>query len=309
MAEYKTALVTGGAGFIGSHVVDALIEKGMEVHIVDDLSTGQKQNLHPKATFHQMSLLDPAFEALLRDLVPDAVFHLAAQVNLRHSVIDPPADARINIMGTLTVAHVCGEIGVKKVIYSSTGGPMYPEDASLPYQESTPPSPISPYGISKRTGEMYLHYAHRVHGLSYAALRYGNVYGPRQNAKGEAGVVSIFCERMLQGDPVGITGTGKQTRDFVFVEDVARANVMAMESDAIGVFNISTAIETDINTIFSTLKTILGYEPEAGKLPAAPGEVMRSVLSYQKAQETFAWKPTHTLEEGLEKTITWFKHT
>lgn len=307
MTTYKKALVTGGAGFIGSHVVDALIEKGIEVHIVDDLSTGQRENLNPKATLHECSLLDMAFEALVKDLVPDVIFHLAAQVNLRHSVIDPPNDARINVLGTLNVAHFAGKYGVKKVIYSSTGGPMYPEDAELPYAETVPPSPISPYGISKRSGEMYLHFAHRVHGLSYVALRYSNVYGPRQNAKGEAGVISIFSERMLRGEPVGITGSGEQTRDFVFVEDVARANMLAMESDFTGIVNISTEKETDINEVFSTLKQLLHYEGEAQKLPAAPGEVMRSVLSYQKAKDVLGWEPVYSLEQGLEKTITWFR--
>ena len=184
---------------------------------------------------------------------------------------------------------------------------MYPEDARMPYSEKTPPGPISPYGISKRAGEMYLHYAYQVHGMPYVALRYANVYGPRQNAKGEAGVVSIFSERMLKGEPVSITGTGKQTRDFVFVDDVVRANMLAMNRKVVGEFNISTSKETDINTLCKKMKKLIGHDLPARKVPAPPGEVMRSALSYAKARKQLGWEPRVKLDDGLKKTIAWFQ--
>jgi UDP-glucose 4-epimerase len=305
--KYKTALVTGGAGFIGSHIVDALIRRRIKVYVVDDLSSGQKKNINPNAHFTKMSILNPQFPTFLKKIKPDVIFHLAAQVNLRQSVIDPPTDARTNIMGTLTLAHLAGQFGVKKIVYSSTGGPMYPENARIPYSEKTPPGPISPYGISKRTGEMYLHYAYQVHGVPYVALRYANVYGPRQNAKGEAGVVSIFSEGMLAGKPLMITGTGKQTRDFVCVEDVVRANMLAMNRRVVGEFNIGTGRETDINTIFKKMAKIVGYELPPRKTPAPAGEVMRSALSSKKAKKMLGWEPKVKLEDGLKKTIKSFQ--
>jgi len=307
MPKYKTALVTGGAGFIGSHIVDALIRRRIKVYVVDDLSTGTKKNVNPNAHFTKMSILNPQFPKYLRRIKPDIVFHLAAQVNLRCSVEDPPGDARINVMGSLTIAHECGKLGVKKVVYTSTGGPMYPEGARIPYSEKTPPAPISPYGISKRSAEMYFNYAYHVHGMPYVALRYANVYGPRQNAKGEAGVISIFAEQMLKGAPTMITGTGKQTRDFVYVDDVVRANMAAMNRSVVGEFNIGTAKQTSINTIFRKMKKIIGYQLPERHVPSCPGEVMRSALSYKKAQKFLGWEPKVKLEDGLKKTIKWYQ--
>ena len=308
MPKYKTALVTGGAGFIGSHIVDALIRRRIKVYVVDDLSTGNKSNLNPNAHFTKLSVVNPQFAKYLKRLKPDIIFHLAAQINLRDSLIDPPTDARVNIMGTLTLAHLAGEIGVKKIVYSSTGGPMYPESARLPYSEKTPPQPISPYGISKRAGEMYLHYAYQVHGIPYVALRYANVYGPRQNSKGEAGVVAIFSESMLKGKPVTIFGTGKQTRDFVFIDDVVRANLFAMNRAVVGEFNISTGRQTDVNTILKKIKNITDYELPERRKPAVAGEVMQSALSYKKAKKFLGWEPKVKLNEGLTKTVKWLKN-
>lgn len=305
--KYKTALVTGGAGFIGSHIVDALIRRRIKVYVIDDLSTGLRKNINPNAHFTKLSVTSPQFAKYLKRVKPDVIFHLAAQINLRDSVVDPPNDAEINIMGTLTLAHLAGEIGVKKIIYSSTGGPMYPESARIPYSEKTPPEPISPYGISKRTGEMYLHYAYQVHGVPYVALRYANVYGPRQNAKAEAGVIAIFCQKMLKGESVHISGTGKQTRDFVYVEDVVRANMMAMNRKAVGEFNVGTGKETDINTLFKKLKKLTGYDLPVRKTTAPAGEVMRSALNAKKARAQLGWAPKVKMEDGLKKTLAWFQ--
>jgi UDP-glucose 4-epimerase len=307
MPKYKTALVTGGAGFIGSHIVDALIRRRIKVYVVDDLSTGVKKNINPNAHFTKMSILSPLFPKLLKKIKPDIVFHLAAQVNLRNSVEDPPGDARINVMGSLTIAHECGKLGTKKIVYTSTGGPMYPEGARIPYSEKTPPAPISPYGISKRSAEMYFNYAYHVHGMPYVALRYANVYGPRQNAEGEAGVISIFAEKMLKGQPTMITGSGKQTRDFVYVTDVVRANMAAMNRSVVGEFNIGTAKETSVNTIFKKMKKLTGYQMPERHVAAAAGEVMRSALSYKKAQKFLGWEPKVKFDEGLKKTIRWYE--
>lgn len=305
--KYKTALVTGGAGFIGSHIVDALIARRIKVYVVDDLSTGSVKNVNPNAHFTKLSVVSPAFAGYLKRVKPDVIFHLAAQINLRQSVVEPFRDANINIMGTLTIAHLAGTLGVKKIVYSSTGGPMYPETARLPYSERTPPGPIAPYAISKRAGEMYLHYAYQVHGVPYVALRYANVYGPRQNAQGEAGVISIFTTRMLKGEPVSITGNGRQTRDFVFVEDVVRANMLAMQRSVVGEFNISTGRETDIQTIFQKLKKLTGYELPARKESAPAGEVLRSALNAAKARKQLGWEPRIKLDEGLKQTVAWFQ--
>jgi UDP-glucose 4-epimerase len=305
--KIRTALVTGGAGFIGSHIVDALIKRRIKVYVIDDLSAGKKNNLNPNAHFTKMSILNSKFPAFLKRIKPDVIFHLAAQINLRTSVMDPLSDARTNILGTITLAHLAGELGVKKIIFSSTGGAMYPMGAKLPYSESIPPQPLSPYGISKRSGEMYLNFAYQVHGVPYVALRYSNVYGPRQNSKGEAGVVSIFAEGMLRGDDLAISGTGKQTRDFVFVGDVVRANMLAMRKNVVGEFNIGTGKETNINNLFKKIKKITGYKIKVEKSPAPSGEVMRSVLNSSKAKKVLGWEPKVGLEKGLEKTVRWFE--
>lgn len=305
--KYKIALVTGGAGFIGSHIVDALIRRRIKVFVVDDLSTGQRKNVNPNAHFTKMSIINPQFPAYLNRVKPDIVFHLAAQVNLRHSVVDPLNDARINALGSLMLVHACGMIGVKKIVYSSTGGPMYSESARLPWSEKIPPQPISPYGISKRTAEMYFHFAYQVHGLSYVALRYANVYGPRQNARGEAGVISIFSDLMLAGKSTVINGTGKQSRDFVYIDDVVRANMLAMQKNVVGEFNIGTGKESSILDIWKKMNKLVGYQLPVRFAPAPPGEVMRSALDAGKARKYLGWEPRVKLDEGLKRTIAWFQ--
>lgn len=303
---YSTALVTGGAGFIGSHIVDALIRRRIKVYIIDDLSTGRSKNVNPNAHFTRMSILNPQFIDYLKRVKPDVIFHTAAQINLRDSVKDPLDDAKTNILGSLTIAHIAGQIGVKKIIFSSSGGALYPESARLPWSEKNTPEPASPYAISKRSAEMYFHFAYMVHGVPYVALRYANVYGPRQNTKGEAGVIAVFADRMLGGKPATIFGTGKQTRDFVFVEDVVNANMLAMSKKVIGVYNIGTGKETDVNTVFKKLQKITRSQLPARHEPAAVGEVMRSALDARLAREKLGWKPSVKLDEGLEKTVKWF---
>ncbi len=309
MPKYKTALVTGGAGFIGSHIVDALVKKNMKVFVVDDLSSGRQSNVSAKAEFKKCSIASPEMVAYLKEIKPDVIFHCAAQVNLRNSLIDPPSDAHTNIMGTINIVHTAASIGVKKVIYSSTGGALYPETAKLPATEEVPAEPSSPYGISKRSAEMYIHYEHQVHGMPYVTLRYANVYGPRQNAKGEAGVISIFAENMVKGNPVSIFGSGKQTRDYVYVDDVVRANMLAMTSSVVGTFNIGTSKETSVNTLFKKLKSLTNYPLQANYLAVIPGEMMRSCLNAKKAKKALGWEPKTKLDEGLKKTAKWFVGT
>ena len=303
MPKYQTALVTGGAGFIGSHIVDALVSKRIKVYVVDDLSSGQTANVNPNAHFTKLSVNAPGFAEYLRKVKPDVIFHLAAQINVRVSVEDPIRDAQVNIMGSLTLIKVAAEIGVKKIIFSSSGGVMYPDTARLPYSEKIIASPISPYGISKRATEMYLAFAYQSYGVPYVALRYANVYGPRQNARGEAGVISIFITEMLKGKPVQINGTGKQTRDFVFVEDVVRANLCAMQKNVVGEFNIGTGREIDVNMLFKKLVKLIDYKLPERRSPAAAGEVMRSALDARKAKEFLGWVPKVKFEEGLAKTV------
>jgi UDP-glucose 4-epimerase len=305
--KFKSALVTGGAGFIGSHLVDVLVSKRVKVYVVDDLSNGQKSNVNPNAHFTKLSITHPAFVSYLKKIKPDVIFHLAAQINVRTSVEKPIEDAKTNIMGLLAMIQVAKEIGVKKIVFSSSGGVMYPETARLPYAETIPAEPISPYGIAKRAAEMYLSFAHSFYGIPHVSLRYANVYGPRQNAKGEAGVISIFITRMLAHKPVVINGTGKQTRDFVYVGDVVRANLLAAQKDVVGEMNIGTGRETDMNTVYKKLAKRIGYKLSEHHGKAASGEVMRSALDARKAREVLGWEPKVKLDEGLERTVEWFR--
>jgi len=308
--KYKTALVTGGAGFVGSHLADALIRRHIKTYVVDDLSAGSRKNVNPNATFFKMSILSPNFPKLIKKLKPDVIFHVAAMIDVRCSVQDPPVDANVNVLGTVHLAHAAGQAGVKKIIFSSSGGAIYPETGRPPFSEKTIPHPISPYGVSKRAAEMYLDYEHHVHGMPYVALRYANVYGPRQrSSKNGGGVVAIFTDRFLRGEQISINGTGDQTRDYVFVEDVVRANLLAMTRNVNGIFNIGTGRETSVNTIFRKLKKILGSEMPERHVPSCPGEVMRNALDCRKARKELGWEPAVTLDEGLRKTAEWMgKH-
>ena len=304
---YKTALVTGGAGFIGSHIVDALIRRRIKVFVVDDLSTGSKENLNPNAEFMKISIASPRFPEVVKKISPDIIFHLAAQIDVRKSVALPLADARVNILGTLHLIEAAKDAKVKKIVFSSSGGAMYSDAVRPPYNESVSSDPISPYGIAKRAGEMYFAFAQSVYGISCVTLRYANVYGPRQSRAGEAGVVAIFASKMLEKKSVVINGTGRQTRDFVYVDDVVRANMLAMAHAKGGIFHIGTSKQTDINKMFRMLKHLTNFSLPERHAPASPGEVMRSALSAKKARAELGWEPQVDLDDGLERTVEWFK--
>ncbi len=299
-------LVTGGAGFIGSNLVDALVEQGHEVSVVDDLSSGDKTNLNPRAKFFELSLNDKKLSKVFVNQKPDAVFHLAAQIDVRKSVADPVWDAECNIIGSLKLLELCREHKTKKIIFSSTGGAIYGDTNQCPTPESHLELPISPYGIAKLTIEKYLNFYHLIHGLNYVALRYANVYGPRQNTKGEAGVVAIFCDRLLQGKNPTVNGDGSQTRDYVYVADVVAANLLALNSDKLGIYNVGTGVETSVNDLASRLKQAADVDIELNYGPAKAGEQQRSCLDYSLIKTELGWQPTVQLAAGLEKTVEWF---
>lgn len=300
-------LVTGGAGFIGSHVVDAYIEAGHEVFVVDDLSTGKRENLHSRAHFIHADILDLAVRKLIAAEKIDIVSHHAAQMDVRRSVADPLFDARVNLLGMLNVLEGAREAKVKKVIFSSSGGTVYGEQEMFPADEAHPTKPISPYGVSKRAGEHYLYFYSVEYGIPYVALRYANIYGPRQDPHGEAGVVAIFTLRFLSNEQPVINGDGKQTRDYVFVKDVARANLAALEVDYCGPINIGTSLETDVNQLFHHLRALTNSTLPETHAPAKPGEQRRSVLAWNRAKDVLGWRPEVGLEEGLRQTVEFFR--
>ncbi|HXO59949.1 MAG TPA: SDR family oxidoreductase [Candidatus Acidoferrum sp.] len=300
-------LVTGGAGFIGSHLADRLLKQGHEVVILDDLSTGHVDHLNPAARFYQMDIQSPWLNELFKIERPEAVLHEAAQASVRRSVEDPGFDASINVMGTVTLLQASVRHGVRRFLFASTGGAIYGDTDLVPTPEDAPAIPMSPYGASKLAAEVYLRTFHALHGLSYAALRYANVYGPRQDPHGEAGVVAIFAQRLLSGETARINGDGKQTRDFVYVGDVAEANARALTSDAVGSFNVGTGVETDINAIFQLLKRLSGNNQSEVHGPAMPGEQRRSVVDARKIQKVMGWRPQTSLEAGLDATVRYFR--
>jgi UDP-glucose 4-epimerase len=300
-------LVTGGAGFIGSHVVDRCIADGHSVCILDNLSTGVQENINPKAKFFKLDLQSDHVENLIATEKFDVIFHLAAQIDVRKSVDNPAFDASTNIVGSLNLYQSAQRYGVKKIIFSSTGGAIYGEQDFFPATEEHPCRPISPYGIAKLSNEHYLYYYKEVWGMNYICLRYANVYGPRQNPHGEAGVVAIFAERMLSGKHPMINGEGKQTRDYVFVADVADANLRALKHPASGIFNVGTGVENDVNVIFRELRKHLAPDCPENHGAAKAGEQKRSVISYAKIEKAMGWKPTVQLAEGLKLTAEFFK--
>ena len=300
-------LVTGGAGFIGSHIADRLATDGHELVIVDDLSTGHVEQVHVKARFYQMDLQSPWLDELFRIERPEAVVHQAAQASVRRSVEDPVFDAGVNVLGTAALLQASSHHGVGRFLFASSGGAIYGDADVLPTPEDHPAVPVSPYGAAKLAGEVYLRTFHALSQLSYAALRYANVYGPRQDPHGEAGVVAIFTRRLLAGETARITGDGKQTRDFVYVGDVAEANARALTSDAVGSFNVGTGIETDINTIFRLLKRLTGSDQPEEHGPAMPGEQRRSVVDARKIEKLLGWRPQTSLEAGLNATVRYFR--
>ncbi|HEX5019103.1 MAG TPA: NAD-dependent epimerase/dehydratase family protein [Candidatus Binatia bacterium] len=302
-------VVTGGAGFIGSNIVDAYLEEGHEVHILDDFSTGQKSNLNRKAELHEVDITDPRAARVIERIKPDAMSHHAAQMDVRHSVADPTFDARVNIIGFITLLEAAKNAGVKKVIFASSGGAVYGEQDVFPAPEDHVTRPASPYGVSKRAGELYLSYYQQTFGLPYIALRYANVYGPRQSAKGEAGVVAIFLTLLLAGKTPVINGDGGQTRDYVYVGDVVAANVNAVSSSFVGAVNVGTGVETDVISLFQHLRRAVGSEIQAVHGPAKTGEQRRSSLDARRATEVLGWRPRMALADGLQRTAEYYRET
>ena len=298
-------LVTGGAGFIGSHLVDALLAAGHEILVADDLSTGKRENLPAGVDLAVVDIATPEIERLIADVKPEVLFHLAAQIDVRRSVADPVFDARVNVLGTAAIAGAAARAGTRTIIFSSTGGAIYGEQKDFPADEGHATKPTSPYGVAKLCGELYLGLFARTNGMRAVALRYANVYGPRQDPHGEAGVVAIFCGRLLAGKPLTIYGDGGQTRDYVYVGDVVRANLCALGNEtARGSFNIGTGRETDVVTLARLLG---GGDVSLEYAPARPGEQRRSVIDPRRAEIDLEWRPTVALEEGLRRTLAYFR--
>jgi UDP-glucose 4-epimerase len=303
-------LVTGGAGFIGSHTVDALVAAGAgEVAVLDDLSAGKRHQVNAKATLYQTDLRDAAaVTSVVEKVKPELIFHLAAQMDVRRSVADPAFDAQVNLVGFLNLIESARKHGLKRVVFSSTGGAIYGEQDEFPCDEDHPKRPVSPYGVAKLATEAYLFFYKVEYGIDYLALRFGNVYGPRQDPHGEAGVVAIFCGRILDGKAVTIYGDGTQTRDYVYVGDVVRAVTAAGNARASGLaLNIGTGIETDVNDLYSTLASIADFPTKAEHAAARPGEQKRSVISPARAAKELGWRPEKKLADGLEATFKYFK--
>lgn len=300
-------LVTGGAGFIGSWVSEIFIENGHEVLVIDDLSTGIEENVPDRADFIKCDIRDfQSVEKIVSQFKPDIIDHHAAQIDVRKSVDNPMHDAEINIIGTLHLVESAMRNDVKKFIFASTGGAIYGEPDLIPADETTEPFPISPYGTSKYAIEKYLGYYNYVHGFDYVALRYANVYGPRQNPHGEAGVIAIFCNKILSETPCTVFGDGSQTRDYVYAEDVAKANLISLDAP-VGSYNIGTGVETSVNDLISELKKSSDTDFKVDYGQERPGEVQSISLEVSRAEKILGWKPLVNLEDGIQKTWDWFK--
>lgn len=302
-------LITGGAGFIASHVADAYIELGHEVVIVDNLSSGNKANLNPQAKFIEADITDrEKIQEIVRTERPEIINHHAAHIQVGYSVKNPQFDAENNIMGLLNIMEAAKEIPVKKVIMAATGGAMYGNKAT-PFNEEMKAEPLSPYGISKRAGELYLNYYHELYQIPFISLRYSNVYGPRQNAHGESGVIAIFSEMIAAGKAPAINGDGTHTRDYVYVSDVAKANVLALDSDFVGELNIGTQTEISTNEVFRKVVAEMGVNVEEVHTAERPGEQVTSSLDYSKAKKVLGWEPTVNFDEGVKRVVAWYKKT
>jgi UDP-glucose 4-epimerase len=301
-------LVTGGAGFVGSHVVDRLLRDGHAVAVVDNLSTGRRDLVNAGATLHVCDIRSARLDAVVAEIQPEGVVHIAAQAAVARSVVDPRLDASVNVLGTIGVLDAARRAGARRVLYTSTGGAAYGDTEVLPTPEDHPTRATSPYGVSKVAAERYLECWAGLTGTSTLALRLANVYGPRQNPKGEAGVIAIFIHRLLAGDACIVNGDGEQTRDYVYVEDVADAISRALgRPDVTGVVNIGTGIETSVNQLYRRLAAAAGVTRPAEHAPARPGEQQRSVLDASRAKRLLGWAPTTSLEHGIDKTLAAFR--
>jgi len=304
-------LVSGGAGFIGSHICDLLVGQGHEVAVVDDLSTGKEINLDPKVKLYKLDIGDQKLAQVFEKEKFDLVCHQAAVTDVRKSVADPISNAQGNILAMLNLLENCRKFNVKKFVFASTGGALYGDTDQLPTKEDHPTKPISPYGINKLCGEMYLRFYNKIYGLPVTILRYSNVYGPRQDRKGEGGVVAVFIRKAMlpdQGEVV-INGDGQQTRDFMFVKDVARANVQALldKGEGFNIYNLGTGVETSVNDLFEAIVHELGAEVKKTHGPTLAGEIQRSCLDNGKIKLALGWVPKYSLEQGVQETIEYFK--
>ena len=316
-----SVLVTGGAGFIGSHVADLFLARDYAVHVLDNFSSGRRENVDPRVRLHELDIRSPEAARLVAETPFDVIVHLAAQIDVRKSVADPAMDATINICGTLNLIEALRQSGRgqrTRFVFSSTGGALYGDFVDPPNVENYPKDPESPYGIAKLGVEYYLAYYARVHGMDTVVVRFANVYGPRQDPHGEAGVVAIFCGRILDGRPLTVFGDGSQTRDYVFVGDVADATVTAATHSVprperldTRAFNVGTGVETSVMELARVLRRVARSEVPVEQLPKRPGEQQRSVVSISKAGSLLGWRPRHSLEEGLTRTFNWFaeRHT
>lgn len=304
-------LLTGGAGFIGSHIADAYIASGHDVVVVDDLSTGSRQNLNPRAIFHQIDIRDDSLEEVFASVRPDIVNHHAAQVSVPLSITHPQLDVDINVRGTVNLLQNCVKHNVKKVIFSSSGGAIYGEAKEYPTTEQYPPEPISVYALNKMAGEQYLRFFNHQYGLAYTILRYANVYGPRQVSHGEAGVVSIFISKLLNDEAPTLYSYPEEPegmiRDYVYVRDVVRANLVVLEQGDNDVFNIGTCRETSTSLLYQTILRDLGKDIQPHEGPARQGDLRRSMLDCSKAFAKLGWSPVYSLEDGIGETIEYFK--
>ncbi len=303
------ALVTGGAGFIGSHLVDALVAQGHDVAVVDDLSRGRREQVNGAARLHVVDVRDATLHEVMRAEQPEVVFHQAAQIDVRRSISEPLLDTEINVSGTVNLLQACVAAGVRRVVFASSGGAIYGDTEQIPTPEEHPAMPASLYGAAKLCGETYGGVYAQLYGLEFVAMRYANVYGPRQDPHGEAGVVAIFARKLLGGETPVINGDGGQRRDYVYVGDVVRANLLAAAADAsaLGAYNVGTGRETDVNRLFAMLRDACGVAAEASHGPAKPGEQLRSCLDASRASRLLGWRPEVSLEEGLRRTVEFFR--
>ena len=300
-------LVTGGAGFIGSHVVDRYLQAGHDVVVVDDLSTGRRDNLNPNARFHEVDICTDAFDEVFQQERPDVVCHLAAQINVTRSVEEPVLDAKVNVLGLIRLLQLAVANETKRIIFSSTGGAIYGAFKDFPATEATPPEPLSPYAVSKFAGEEYLRMYTRMYGLTHVILRYTNVFGPRQVAHGECGVCAVLTELMMQGKQPTLYGFGEPIRDYVYVGDVAEANLLALDAGDNECLNICSGRPTTVVEVFEAVKEAIGFDQEPLLKPLRPGEVEKSLADNTRARSVLGWEPRVGLREGLAETVKAFR--